>query len=173
MSIREAAADFETPYWASAKEHRHMLASNVLVLSAWLLMSCIFGPALFFTVFLISVSLAGGAGIVLFTVQHNFEHAYASGNDDWDHDTAAIRGTSFLVLPPWLNWFTANSAYHHVHHLSSRIPNYCLLKCHAEYEHLFLDVTRLKLSQIPGALKCILWDTQLRRIITIAEYENK
>jgi omega-6 fatty acid desaturase (delta-12 desaturase) len=115
--------------------------------------------------------LAGGAGIVLFTVQHNFEHSYASGDDGWDYITAAIQGTSFLVLPRWLNWFTSNIAYHHIHHLSAKIPNYCLAKCHSEYQHLFSDVTRIKLSQIHTALKHILWDTRARRIISVAEYQ--
>ena len=136
-------------------------------------MSWYVGPALFFTVYVISVSLAGGAGIVLFTVQHNFEHSYATGDEGWDYDTAAIEGTSFLVLPRWLNWFTANIAYHHIHHLSATIPNYLLAKCHAEYEPLFSDVTRVKLSGIPGALKYILWDTRARRIISVAEYRQQ
>lgn len=173
MSIEAAAADFETPYWASSKEYWHMFWNNMVLLSLWLLMSCIIGPALFFTVYAISVSLAGGAGIVLFTVQHNFEHAYASGTEGWDCDTAAIRGTSFLILPPWLNWFTANAAHHHIHHLSARIPNYCLLKCHTQHERYFSEVSRVKLSQIPQALKCILWDTRMHQIISIAEYEQQ
>jgi omega-6 fatty acid desaturase (delta-12 desaturase) len=173
ISIRAHAADFATPYWGSAKEYWHMFWSNMVLLSVWVLMSHAIGPALFFAVYLISVSLAGGAGIALFTVQHNFEHAYASGNEGWDGDTAAIRGSSFLILPRWLNWFTANIAHHHIHHLSARIPNYCLLKCHRQYEHLFSEVTRVKLSQIPSALKCILWDTRLHRIISIAEYRQQ
>ncbi len=172
ISIKAHAGDFATPYWASAKEYWHMFWSNMALLSLWVLMSCAIGPALFFAVYVSSMSLAGGAGIALFTVQHNFEHAYASGNEGWDGDIAAIRGTSFLILPHWLNWFTANIAHHHIHHLSARIPNYRLLKCHKQYEHLFSDVTRVKLSQIPEALRCILWDTRLRRIISIAEYEN-
>lgn len=75
----------------------------------------------------------------------------------------------FLVLPRWLNWFTANIAYHHIHHLSPRIPNYRLVACHAEYGHLFSDVTRIELSRIPEALKYILWDTRARRIVSVAE----
>ena len=51
-------------------------------------------------------------GIRLFTVQHNFEHAYAASNATWDLDVGAMHGTSFLVLPSWLNWFTANIGYH-------------------------------------------------------------
>ena len=173
ISIKAHAAAFATPYWATAKEYWHMLWSNVALLGGCVLMCCAIEPALFLTVYLISVSLAGGAGIALFTVQHNFEHAYASGDESWDRDIAAIRGSSFLILPRWLNWFTANIAHHHIHHLSSRIPNYCLAKCHKEYEHLFTEVTRVNLSQVPKALKCILWDTRRDRIISIAEHQRQ
>ena len=170
ISIKAHAAEFKTPYWTSAQEYWHMFWNNVVLLSAWVLMSWIVGPALFFAVYVVSTSLAGGAGIVLFTVQHNFEHSYASGDEGWDYITAAILGTSFLVLPRWLNWFTSNIAYHHVHHLSAKIPNYRLAQCHNEYQDLFSDVTRIELSGIPEALKCILWDTGHRRIISTAEY---
>ena len=173
ISIKAHAAEFKTPYWTSAQEYWHMFWNNVVLLSAWVLMSWIVGPALFFAVYVVSTSLAGGAGIVLFTVQHNFEHSYASGDEGWDYITAAILGTSFLVLPRWLNWFTSNIAYHHVHHLSAKIPNYRLAQCHNEYQDLFSDVTRIPLSRIPEALKCILWDTGYRRIISVAEYQRQ
>lgn len=170
--VKALAAEFQTPYWATRQEYWHMFWNNVVLLSLWALMSLAIGPVLFFAVYIVSVSLAGGAGIVLFAVQHNFEHAYASGSEGWDYDTAAMHGTSFLIFPRWLNWFTANIAYHHIHHLSARIPNYCLVKCHKEYEHLFADVTRIRLSHIPAALECILWDTRTRRIISVAEYQG-
>ena len=173
VSIKAHAAEFKTPYWASAQEYWHMFWNNVVLLSAWVLMAWIVGPALFFAVYVVSTSLAGGAGIVLFTVQHNFEHSYASGDEGWDYIAAAIEGTSFLVLPIWLNWFTSNIAYHHVHHLSAKIPNYRLAQCHDEYQDLFSDVTRIRLSRIPEALKCILWDTGHRRIISVAEYQRQ
>ncbi|HLQ25879.1 MAG TPA: fatty acid desaturase [Acidiferrobacterales bacterium] len=172
ISIEAHAAEFKTPYWNDATEYWHMFWNNVALLSAWVLMSLYVGPALFFTVYLISLSLAGGGAIVLFTVQHNFDHSYASGTEKWDYDTAAIWGTSFLVLPRWLNWFTANIAYHHVHHLSAGIPNYCLVNCHNEYQDLFTDVTRIKLSRVHTALKYILWDTRSQRIISVAEYRQ-
>jgi fatty acid desaturase len=87
-------------------------------------------PDCVFTIYLISASLAAGAGIVLFTVQHNFEHSYASDSRLWDCETGAIEGTSLLMLPRWINWFTANIAYHQIHHLSAKIPNYRLIRCH-------------------------------------------
>lgn len=172
VSIRAHAAQFKTPYWTSAAEYWHMFWNNVVLLSAWVAMSWLVGPALFFSVYLVSLSLAGAAGIVLFAVQHNFEHSYASANQDWDYDTAALHGSSFLHLPRWLNWFTANIAYHHIHHLSSRIPNYRLAQCHERYRDLFRDVTRVKLLHIPSALKFILWDTRARRIVSVAEYAD-
>ena len=173
VSLRDHAASFATRYWRSAREYWHMLWNNLVLLSVWVLMCWAFGTALFFLIYLISVSIAGGAGIVLFTVQHNFEHSYASDSDRWDHDTGAIQGTSFLVLPHWLNWFTVNIGYHHIHHLSANIPNYRLAECHNNYRHLFPDVTRVRLSQVHAALKCILWDTRAQRIISVAEYRRQ
>lgn len=170
VAMRSHAASFKTAYWSSSAEYWHMAWNNIVLLSCWAVMAWAVGPTLFFVCYVASVSVAGGAAIVLFTVQHNFEHSYASTDEGWDYDQTALEGTSFLVLPRWLNWFTANIAYHHVHHLSARIPCYRLVACHAEYQSLFSGVTRIRLAQIPAALKCVLWDTQARRIISVAEY---
>jgi omega-6 fatty acid desaturase (delta-12 desaturase) len=173
ISLKKHAESFETRYWRSSTEYWHMFWNNVMLLSSWVLMSWAFGTVRFFAVYLISGSLAGAAGIVLFTVQHNFRHSYASDSEHWDYETAAIEGTSFLIFPRWLNWFTANIAYHHVHHLSAKIPNYRLVGCHNEYRQLFSDVPRVKLSQIPSALKYILWDRRAQQIISVAEYRQQ
>jgi len=171
--VRGKKAEFRTRYWSTPLEYWHMTWNNIVLLGAWLAMSLALGPALFFSVYVASISLATAVGIVLFTVQHNFKDSYASGDEGWDYDTAAIRGTSFLVLPAWLNWFTANIAYHHIHHLSASIPNYRLAECHREYQHLFVDVPRISLAGIPEALSYILWDTRARRIISVAEFEAR
>jgi acyl-lipid omega-6 desaturase (Delta-12 desaturase) len=172
-SLKAHAASFKTRYWNSAREYRHMCWNNIVLLSIWVLMCYALGASLFFKIYLVSLSLAGGAGIVLFTVQHNFEHSYASDGKHWDYDTAAIEGTSFLILPAWLNWFTANIGYHHIHHMSSRIPNYCLIDCHDAHRELFSAVTRLKLADVCGALKYILWDTRAQQLISVAEYRQQ
>ena len=165
-------ASFKTRYWQSRDEYWHMTWNNLVLLSIWALMCLACGTALFFAVYVASVSLAGGAGIVLFTVQHNFEHAYASDTERWDYYTGAIEGSSFLLLPGWLDWFTVDIAYHHIHHLSASIPNYCLVKCHESNQHLFANVTRIKLSQVLKASKCLLWDTNAQRIISFDEYHR-
>ncbi|MDE2051158.1 MAG: fatty acid desaturase [Gammaproteobacteria bacterium] len=173
VSVQTHAASYRTRYWKSSREYRHMLWNNLVLLSVWALMCCACGIATFFCIYLLSVSIAGGVGIVLFTVQHNFNYSYASDNEHWDHDAGAIEGTSFLVLPRWLNWFTVNIGYHHIHHLSASIPNYRLVECHDEYQHLFSRVTRVRLCEVLGALKCILWDRRAQRIISVAEYQRR
>jgi omega-6 fatty acid desaturase (delta-12 desaturase) len=170
VSLKAHAATFKTRYWQSPKEYWHMFWNNAVLLTGWAAMCWLCGPAVFFSIYILSVSLAGGAGIVLFTVQHNFEHAYASDDTNWDYDSGAINGTSFLILPRFLNFFTANIGYHHIHHLSPKIPNYCLVECHNTNPHLFTEVRRLRLSDVQNSLKCILWDTRAQRIITVAEY---
>jgi acyl-lipid omega-6 desaturase (Delta-12 desaturase) len=172
VSLRSHAASYQSRYWKSAREYRHMLWNNLALLSVWTLMCWGCGAAIFFSIYFLSISIAGGFGIVLFTVQHNFEHAYASDSAHWDPDTGAIEGTSFLVLPRWLNWFTVNIAYHHIHHLSAGIPNYRLAECHEEYQHLFSRVTRVKFCEVLHALQCILWDKREQRIISVAEYRE-
>jgi omega-6 fatty acid desaturase (delta-12 desaturase) len=172
-TLRAHAREFTTPYWATPQEYWHMFWNNLALLGLWSVMAWVVGPLLFFVCAIVSLSLAGGAGIMLFTVQHNFEHAYASRDEHWDYHTAVIDGTSFLTLPRWLNWFTANIAYHHIHHLSASIPNYCLAACHHEHQQLFSSVTRIRLAQIPQALKYILWDTRARRIVSVADYQQQ
>ena len=173
VSFRAHAASYRARYWKSAREYRHMLWNNLVLLSIWLLMCYACGAAHFFFIYVLSVSIAGGAGIVLFTVQHNFEHSYASDEEHWDKDAGAIEGTSYLVLPRWLNWFTVDIGYHHIHHLSASIPNYSLAKCHREYQHLFARVTRVRLCEVLGSLKCILWDRSAQRIMSVAEYQQR
>jgi omega-6 fatty acid desaturase (delta-12 desaturase) len=149
-----------------------MFWNNVVLISVWMLMSWAIDALLFFSIYVLSVSLAGGVGIVLFTVQHNFEDSYASDSANWDYDTGAMQGSSFLILPGWLNWFTANIAYHHIHHLSAKIPNYRLVACHHENRDLFANVPRVRLTDVHKTLKCLLWDVQAQRIISVAEYER-
>ncbi len=173
QSLRTASDTFTTRHWKTRAEYWHMFWNNAVLLAIWGLMAWIVDPAHhFFIIYLISVSLAGGAGIVLFTVQHNFEHSYASNTGGWSQDAGALHGTSFLVLPAWLNWFTANIGYHHVHHISAAIPNYRLVQCHRENEQLFTGVRRISLAQVPASLKCILWDRRMERIISVAEYDR-
>ena len=86
---------------------------------------------------------------------------------------APLAGFLYVVLNPRRTWITANIGYHHVHHLSARIPSYCLAECHDEYGGLFRGVTRMRLGQVPAALKYILWDTTNQRLVSVAELQRR
>ena len=66
--------------------------------------------------------------------------------------TAALQGSSFYKLPRILQWFSGNIGFHHIHHLSPRIPNYNLQRCH-EADPMFQRVkpmTLLLQPEVPG-----------------------
>ena len=71
-------------------------------------------------------------GVWLFYVQHNFDPTYWEGHDAWEFVKAGLQGSSFYKLPLLLQWFTGNIGFHHIHHLSAKIPNYNLPRCYEE-----------------------------------------
>ena len=90
-------------------------------------------PMKFLVIHLIGTMVAGTIGLWLFYVQHNFEGAYWRRSDEWTFVDAALRGSSHLRLPGWLEWFFAHINLHHVHHLHPKVPNYHLKD---QIEHL-------------------------------------
>jgi acyl-lipid omega-6 desaturase (Delta-12 desaturase) len=111
---------------------------------------------------------AGLGGIWMFYIQHQFEGTYWENHEDWDYMTAALRGSSYFKLPKVLQWFTGNIGLHHIHHLSSRIPNYALQQCMDE-NPLFHDVTTITLWSSFKSLRLNLWDEQRRQLVSFRE----
>ncbi len=89
------------------------------------------GPKLFFLVQAPIMVLAGAAGVFLFYVQHQFEGVYWAPEATFDADRAGLEGSSFLRLNRVLDFFSGHIGYHHIHHLSPRVPNYRLRAAHA------------------------------------------
>lgn len=111
------------------------------------------------------ITLIGGvAGVWLFYIQHQFEETYWEKQESWDFHAAGLRGSSYYDLPRILNWFTGNIGVHHVHHLSSRIPNYRLRQCFRENPELH-DVTRLTLWGSLKSARLKLWDEEQRKLV--------
>jgi acyl-lipid omega-6 desaturase (Delta-12 desaturase) len=156
--------------WKTPKEFLHMTYNNVALLSLWALMIWWLGALAFFSVYVMALSLSGGLGILFFTVQHNFEHSYAANTENHDYYKASLYGTSYLKLPRLLNWFTADIAYHHVHHLSTAIPNYQLKKCHNDLKEHFTMVKRIGFGDILPSVKYLLWDEKNERLISIEDF---
>jgi acyl-lipid omega-6 desaturase (Delta-12 desaturase) len=114
------------------------------------------------------VVLAGGTGVWLFYVQHQFEDAYWQSSEEWSYADAALQGSSYLKLPRWLQFFTGNIGLHHVHHLSAKVPNYNLQRAHDE-NPIFDGVPTLSLWDGLRAVRLKLWDEDSRRLVTWAE----
>jgi omega-6 fatty acid desaturase (delta-12 desaturase) len=114
------------------------------------------------------VLLAGGAGLWLFYVQHQFEHIYWQRSPEWTYTDAALRGSSYLRLPKVLQFFTGNIGLHHVHHLSPKIPNYNLQRAHDE-NPIFHSAPRLSLWDGLRVVRLKLWDEDAGRLVTWAE----
>lgn len=147
---------------------RAVVCTNVILLTLVAAVCVWIGPVDYLLVQWPAAWLAGSAGIFLFYVQHQFEDAYWEGADSWSFADAAIRGSSYFRLPPILRFFSGNIGYHHVHHLSARIPNYNLRRAHDAIE-LFRDVPALDLRSALGATRLKLWDEERGRMVTFAE----
>ena len=171
-SLKEIISSQESRNWKNGKEYLHMTLNNIVLLSIWWAASMYFGAVTFFTIYIVSLSLAGAAGLIIFTLQHNFEDSYASDTEHWDYYQGALSGTSFFTVPKFFNWFGADIAYHHIHHLSASIPNYNLAACHKEYAHLFEDVKRIRFRDVAKEFKFILWDKENQKIISVEQYNK-
>jgi omega-6 fatty acid desaturase (delta-12 desaturase) len=111
------------------------------------------------------IMIAHFLGIWLFYVQHQYDEVSWERGQQWDYKTAALSGSSFLKLPSVLQWFTGNIGFHHVHHLSSKIPNYHLARCHYEND-LFTTVKPITLLSSFKSLRLRLWDETTRQMIS-------
>jgi omega-6 fatty acid desaturase (delta-12 desaturase) len=110
------------------------------------------------------MGVAGSVGVWLFYVQHQFDGVYWARSEDWDYTSAALEGSSFYKLPRILQWFSGNIGYHHIHHLSSRIPNYNLERCHNSHP-LFQSVKPVTLLSSLKSFTFRLWDEQKRKLV--------
>lgn len=108
---------------------------------------------------------AGGAvGAWLLYTQHQYEDTYYTLSDEWQFELSALQGSSYLKLPRVLAWSLGNANYHHVHHLSARIPNYRLRAAHEERQ-LFAGTPIVTIRSSMAALRLKLWDEESRQLV--------
>jgi omega-6 fatty acid desaturase (delta-12 desaturase) len=125
----------------------------------WLNLLLILGPI---------VLMSAWAGGWLFFIQHQFENTVWDDGDDWDFHDAAIRGSSYYVLPKILQWFTGNIGLHHIHHLNGKIPNYRLQECLDASPEL-KGMSRLTILESLKCPRLALWDEDSRRLTTFRQ----
>ncbi len=102
-------------------------------------------------------------GVWLFYVQHNFEGTYWARKEHWDFFVASLQGSSYYRLPAVIQWFSGNIGFHHIHHLSARIPNYNLPKCYRE--NPIFHVQPLTWWRSLKSLRLRLWDEENGRMV--------
>lgn len=104
--------------------------------------------------------VAGGViAAWLLYVQHQYEDTYYRSAQAWEFERAALQGSSYLQLPRVLAWVVGNANFHHVHHLSARIPNYRLREAH-EHHPMFRDTPVVTVRTGIAALRLKLWDEE-------------
>jgi len=157
---------------AGRRERTSVYWTNLAVLAMGTGLGCLFGFKTYLLLQLGVLLVAAVAGVWLFYVQHQFEGVYWERRDAWDYYEAALQGSSFYKLPRILQWFSGNIGFHHIHHLSPRIPNYNLEKCHLA-EPLFQTVKPVTLFASFKALTFRLWDEQRRKLVGFRVLKNR
>lgn len=147
------------------RERYSVYFTNLVILAIAAVMWATIGLPTYLMIQLPVAFIAGLGGIWMFYIQHQFEGTYWESHDDWDYATAALRGSSYFKLPKVLQWFTGNIGLHHIHHLSSRIPNYALQQCLDE-NPTFQDVTTITLWSSLKSLRLNLWDEERRQLVS-------
>ncbi len=149
---------------ADVRERRSVWHMNLALLGMIAALSSVFGLGTYLIIQAIVTGVAGIFGVWLFYIQHQFEDAYWERHDEWDYTAAALQGSSFYKLPRILQWFSGNIGYHHIHHLSSRIPNYNLERCHHSHP-VFQQVKPITIRTSLKSLGFRLWDEKLNKLV--------
>ena len=113
--------------------------------------------------------LGGTIGVMLFHLQHQVNTGYwesFDSKDELSHDRAQLHGASMLHIPKFLKWVTFGIEYHHIHHLTPRIPSYNLQKCHDDNEYLFKKITKVGYIQAFKSIFHTLYDENKKKYVS-------
>ncbi len=153
------------------RERYSVYYTNAGIAAIAIVMSLLIGWREYLLIMLPSFYLASVTGVWMFYLQHQFEETYWKPHPDWDYFDASIKGSSYYKLPKILQWFTGNIGFHHIHHLSPKIPNYMLERCFRE-NAMFQDVTTLTLPSSFKTLSWRLWDEDQQRMVGFARAQE-
>ncbi len=162
---------------AKRKERWNTYVINVSVAVIYSLLIWAIGWQAFLIIQLPISFMAGALGIWLFYVQHQFEDSYFENEDEWDFVKAAVDGSSYYKLPKVMQWLTGSIGFHHVHHLSPKVPNYHLEKAHESTPPL-QQATTITLASSLKSIRFRLYDeankrlSVLKRLRSCSEREN-
>ncbi|WP_370148222.1 fatty acid desaturase [Exiguobacterium profundum] len=156
---------------ARKKERHNTYLINISLVVRYSALIYLIGWQAFLIVQGTTMFIAGVLGIWLFYVQHTFEDSYFEDEQEWDYVKAAIEGSSYYELPKVLQWVTGNIGFHHVHHLSPRVPNYHLEKAHTSTPPL-QRATTIGLFSSLKSLRYKLYDANNKTFVTFREVRH-
>lgn len=145
------------------REQNSVFWTNLALVLLIGLMSWAIGFKNYILIQLPVIWVASTVGVWLFYVQHQFEGVYWERAQEWDFVKAGLEGSSFYQLPRVFQWFSGSIGFHHIHHLSPRIPNYLLEKCHQENQ--IFQIKPVKLFPSFRSLTFRLWDEKKRQLV--------
>jgi len=157
---------------AANRERYSVYWTNLAILGVTILLIWSVGLIPLLLVELPILFLSAGMGVWIFYIQHQFEGTYWKHGIDWNFVTAALKGSSFYKLPGLFQWFTGNIGFHHIHHLSPRIPNYYLSKCHNS-SSLFQQTDPVTLRLGLKSIFLRLWDEDHQKMVGFASSKLK
>ncbi|EPX81570.1 Beta-carotene ketolase [Litoreibacter arenae DSM 19593] len=153
-------------YWISAMGTNLSIAivlGTIYYFGGW-------GPILF--IFVPSTLIGAFCGVWVFYIQHQFEGVEWDHQGNWSVHDSALYGSSYYVLPGWLNWFSCNVGIHHVHHLYARIAFYRLPEVLRDHPEL-AGTNRVTFRDSLKCMKLKLWDEDTRRMVDFAAADAK
>lgn len=165
---------YRTPFFQRvppARCWRSIVGLDLALIAVYGGLAVAFGLGAVLLAVLPTVVLTAWVGGWMFFVQHQFEHGLWAPEAEWDWYEASLYGSSYYALPPLLHWCTGNVGLHHIHHLSSAIPNYRLRACLDAVPEL-ADINRLTLRESFACARLALWDEAGRRMVSFAEAER-
>jgi len=148
----------------STKEKMSVYATNAGIAVLATILGLTIGWKAYLLIQIPVMYIAAIGGVYLFYLQHQFDGTHWYTDQDWDFKTVAIHGSSYYKLPAVLQWFSGNIGFHHIHHLSSKIPNYRLEKCHLENE-LFRNIKPIPFLKGFKYVNLKLWDSKAGKLI--------
>lgn len=153
---------------ARQKERNNTYLINAILVVLYTVIILAIGWQPFVIVQGTTMFIAGALGIWLFYIQHTFEDSYFEEESEWDYVKAAVEGSSYYKLPRVLQWATGNIGFHHVHHLSPRVPNYNLEAAHESTPPL-QRATTITIKTSLESLKYKLYNPEKKNFVTFGE----
>jgi omega-6 fatty acid desaturase (delta-12 desaturase) len=159
---------FDTPM-AWRREWVSVFLTDAGIAAVFTVLVLLLGAGTVALVQLPTIAVAAILGMWIFSVQHRFEDAVWSRQQEWSVNNAALFGSSYLKLPRTLQWFSGNIGFHHIHHLMPRVPNYRLEDCHRACAALVSATPTLTLAQALRAPAYTLWDEEKARMVRFSD----